>query len=116
MFQLLGPVNPPPGVKVYQGGSLLGLPVFVGNIVKLMIVVAGLYAFINIMLAGYAFMAANGDPKQIEGAWARIYQSLIGLAFVAGSFVLAAIFGQLLFNDPGALLELRIFGPGTITP
>lgn len=106
----LGNVNPPPGVGKYIGGTA-GLSQFVSNIVKLLIVGAGIYAVFNLVLAGYAFMSAGGDPKKIEGAWAKIWQTLLGLAVAAGSLVLAAIFGQLIFGDASALLRLRIFGP-----
>jgi hypothetical protein len=36
---------------------------------------------------------------------------LLGLLFVAGSLVLAAIFGQLVFGDPRVILQPTIYGP-----
>jgi len=72
---------------------------------------AGIYAFFNIIIAGYAFMSAGGNPEKIANAWAKIWQTLLGLVIAAASFVLAAIFGQLIFRDPNALLQLRIFTP-----
>ena len=51
------------------------------------------------------------DSKKIAGAWAQIWQTVLGLAISAGSFVLAAIFGQLLFNDPYFLLRPTIPTP-----
>ncbi len=107
-----GTINPPPGVSQYAGGSIEGLPVFINNIIKFLIIGAGIYALFNLVLAGYAFMSAGDDPKKMEGAWAKIWQTLLGLTFAAGSFVLAAIFGKLVFNDYNALLQLKIFGPG----
>lgn len=109
---IFGQVSPPPGVKVYSGGALEGLPVFVNNIIKIIIVGAGVFALINMVLAGYSFLSAGDDPKKMAGAWGKIWQSLLGLAISAGSFVLAAIFGKLIFNDYDALLQLKIFGPG----
>lgn len=106
-----GTVAPPPGVVNYSGGGIAGLPTFINNLIKFMIVGAGIYALFNLVLAGYAFLSAGDDPKKIEGAWAKIWQTLLGLTFAAGSFVLAAIFGKLIFNDPDALLQLKIFGP-----
>lgn len=84
-----------PGVAV---GSLLQM------IFRLLIVVAGVYALLNFILAGYGFLSAEGDPKKIEGAWAKIWQSALGLAVVAGSFTLAAIFGKLIFGDASFIL------------
>lgn len=88
-----------------------GLLKFANNLLKFVIVVAGLFAFINLIIAGYDFLGAGSDAKKVEGAWKKIWQSLLGLAFVAGSFVLAAIFGWLIFKDPKAILSPQIFGP-----
>ncbi len=76
-----------------------------------MIVGAGIYALINLLLAGYAFMSAGDDSKKVAGAWAKIWQTMLGLAFAAGSFVLAGIFGKLIFGDYNALLQIKIFTP-----
>ena len=64
----------------------------------LLIIGAGIYSLFNLVLAGYAFMSAGDDSKKVGAAWAQIYQTIIGLAVSAGAFVLAAIFGQLIFG------------------
>jgi hypothetical protein len=107
----LGDVEAPPGVRDIEGGALSGLPAFINALVRLLIVGAGIYALINLVLAGYGFLSAGGDPKKIADATAKIWQTLLGLTIAAGSFVLAAIFGQLLFKDPDALLQFKIFTP-----
>jgi hypothetical protein len=76
--------------------------------VWILIVGAGVYALFNFILAGYAFMSAGDDPKKVAGAWAKIWQTALGLAFTAGAFVLAAIFGQLIFGDPLFILKPNI--------
>lgn len=117
MDKIIGKVKPPPGVSAW-GADIAGLSNFLNAIFKFVIVVAGLYAFVNLLLAGYAFMSAGDDPKKMAGAWSKIWQSLIGVAVTAGAFVLAAIFGRLLYG-PGAeswtmLLQLQVFGPSDI--
>jgi hypothetical protein len=109
---LFGEVKPPANIIGFKGLKEGGLTIFINNILKLLIVGAGIFAVINLVLAGYAFMSAGDDPKKVAGAWAKIWQTIMGLAFAAGAFVLAAIFGQLIFGDYNALLQLRIFGPG----
>lgn len=102
-----GTVNPPSylATKSVEGG-------FFGQLINLftnlLIVAGGIYALVNIILAGYTFMSAGGDPKKVEQAWSKIYQTLIGLAFVAGAFVLTAIFSKLLFGDFGTLLTPKL--------
>lgn len=82
-----------------------GIGNFINIIIQFLIVAAGIYALFNFILAGYAFLSAGDDPKKIEGAWAKIWQTALGLTVVAGAFVLAAIFGWLIFGDPNFLLE-----------
>lgn len=113
IFGFFGSISPPPGVNQY--GPLIGDPGglirFANSLLKLIIVGAGIFAFFNVIIAGYTFLGAGGDAKKTEQAWGRIWQSLIGLLFVAGSFVLAAIFGWLLFKDATAILSPQIYGP-----
>ncbi len=100
-----------PSATGYIGTQGEGLIILLNNLVKFVIVVAGLYTFWNLIEAGYGFMSAGEDAKAISKAWAKIWQSLLGLLIVAGSFVLAAIFGYLIFQDPSALLVPKLFGP-----
>jgi len=108
---IFGTVSPPPGVVEYEGGQLAGLPSFVNNILKLLIIGAGIYSVFNLVLAGYAFLSAGDDPKKVTAAWSKIWQTILGLAIAAGAFVLAALFGKIIFNDPKALLQIKIFTP-----
>lgn len=79
-------------------GTLLQL------VFQVLVMGAGIYALFNFILAGYSFMGAGDEPKKVEMAWAKIYQTIIGLAFVAGAFILGAIVGWLIFKDYTFLL------------
>jgi hypothetical protein len=103
-------INPGGGYGELSEGGLINL---LNNILRLMVAVAGIWAFLNLILAGYQFMSAGGDAKKVEEAWGKIWQSLVGLLIIVGSFVLAAIFGYLLFGDAAAILNPKIYGPGT---
>lgn len=85
-----------------------GIGNFLNLIFKLMIVGASIYALFNLILAGYAFMSAGDDPKKVEGAWAKIWQTMLGLLFTAGSFLLAALFGKIIFGEWYAILNPSI--------
>jgi hypothetical protein len=99
--------------EIFKYGSLKGggLVNFLNNIFKLLIVVGGLYALFNIIMAGYGYMSAGDDPKKLEAAGAKIWQSLVGLLIIASAFVLAAIFGWLLFKDATLILKPKVYGP-----
>lgn len=103
-----GTVEQPPALNNFNAVEDGGLGQLLNLILTLMVVGGGVYALFNFILAGYMFFSAADDPKKAEGAWAKIYQTAIGLLFIAGSLLLAAIFGGLIFGDPGFLLKPTI--------
>ncbi len=111
----LGRVTVPDALKNFGGGDVRGgaIGIFLGLIIKLLLVGGGVYALFNLVIAGYSFLSAGDDPKKVEAAWAKIWQTAMGLIFMAGAFVLAAIFGKLIFNDWGFILNPMI---PTLTP
>lgn len=112
MADPFGKITPPaPFTPEKYGGYQTGLIAFLNNVLRLAIMAAGLYAFLNLIIAGYGFISAGGDPKAVSNAWAKIWQSLLGLLIILGSFVLAGIFGYLLFGDATAILRPKIYGP-----
>lgn len=92
-----------------QGGGIVGL---LSNILRLVFVGAGIYALVNLIIAGFQYMTAGGDAKILTAAWNRIWQTLLGLIIIVGSFALAALFGYLIFGDAGYILNPVIYGPG----
>lgn len=80
-----------------------------GNILQLifnvLIVAGGIWALLNFILAGYAFLAAGDNPKGVESAWAKIYQTIIGLVFLVGAFLIAGVIGLLIYGRADALLH-----------
>jgi len=107
---IIGPIESP--MKNTYGNVTTGLVPLLTNVLRLVFVVAGIFAFINLILAGFQYMSAGGDAKQLTAAWARIWQSLLGLAIVVGSFAIAALIGGIFFGDPTIILQPRIYGPG----
>jgi hypothetical protein len=82
------------------------------NIIRLLTIGGGIYALINFVIAGIGFISAGGNPERIAAAWAKIYQSLIGLSVIALSFVFAGLLGILLYGQWNAFLAPTITGPG----
>jgi hypothetical protein len=87
-----------------------GLFLLLNNLFKLVGVIAGVFFVVQIILAGFGYLSASGDPKKTEAAFATIWQSLIGLAIVSVSFVLASFIGKILGIDN--ILTPTIYGPG----
>ncbi len=93
-----GVIPPPSGLEKYSGEPGVAIGALIQKVIWILIIGASIYALFNFVLAGYAFMSAGDDPKKVAGAWAKIWQTALGLAFSAGAFVLAALFGQLIFG------------------
>ena len=109
--QVFGDIKAPPGVDKYGGNPGEGLFILLNNLMKLIIVVAGLYALLNFILAGFEFISAGGNSEKVSKAWAKIWMSLVGLLVAAGSFTLAAVFGKIIFGSYDAILIPKIYGP-----
>jgi hypothetical protein len=102
-----GTVSPPAGM-VADPGAIGRLIV---SIIRLLITAAGIYAIINFILAGYGFMGAGGDPKRVADAWAKIWQTILGLIVVVGAVVIGSIVSSVLLGSPTAIFEITIYGP-----
>ena len=97
------PTNIPDAIGA--SGELTGLITFLNAFLRLVFIAAGLFALFNIIIAGFDFIGAGGDPKNIAKAWEKIWQSALGLLIIVASFLLAAIIGVLFFGSPTAILQ-----------
>jgi len=112
-IDLIGTItNPMPSAYQHLTGTNGGLILFFTNILRVIFAVAGIYAFINFILAGFQYLGAAGDTKALTAAWNRIWNSLLGLIIVVGSFALAALFSQLIFGRADYILNPTLYGPG----
>jgi hypothetical protein len=115
MLELFGSINNPLQTinpKGYGDLKDFGLINFVSNTVKLLMIGAGLFAFINLLLAGIQYLGSQGNTEATTQAWAKIYMSMIGLVVMVAAFALTGILGLLLFGDATAILNPHIYGPG----
>ena len=93
-----------------------GLISFFSNLIRFIMILSGIWTFINLIVAGLEYIASNAEPEIIAKAWRRIYMSLIGLGVIVASFAIAAIIGLILFGDARAILQPQIYGPGSNSP
>ena len=109
MAGTFGTIDSP--IKGY-GAVGTGLPTFITNVITIIFAAAGLFAFFNLMIAGFSYITAAGDTKKIEAATYSINMSLIGLVVMVGAAALTGIISYLLFGNAGAILSPTITGPG----
>ena len=102
-------ISPPTGG---YGGAEGGIVLLLTNVLRLAFAAAGIFAFINFIIAGYQYMTAGGDSKALGAAWARIWQTLVGLLIIVLSFAIASLIGYLMFGDANFILNPKVYGPG----
>jgi len=102
-------ISPPTGG---YGSAETGIVMLLSNVLRLVFAAAGIFAFINFIIAGYQYMSAGGDSKALNAAWGRIWQSLLGLLIVVLSFALASLVSYLMFGRADAILNPKVYGPG----
>ncbi|MBL7159551.1 hypothetical protein ISS85_03680, partial [Candidatus Microgenomates bacterium] len=57
-----GEISPPEAINKWGDPGPGGLILFLNVILRLMFVGAGLFAFFNIIIAGFQFISAGGNP------------------------------------------------------
>ena len=92
--------------------SSLGLSTFITNVITIVFAGAGLFAFFNLMIAGFRYIAAAGDEKKILVATQSISMSLIGLVVMVAAAAVTGVVSYLLFGSATAILSPSITGPG----
>lgn len=115
---IIGDIEPPDWVEKH--GSLevggtegFGLINFFSNALRLLAVAAGLWAIVNLMMAGFEFVTSQGDQDKIKNAQSKIWNSLIGLIIIAASYTIAAIVGWIFFGNAQMIINPQITGVGT---
>ena len=109
--QNIGRIDPPDALNNYSSSEGEGIFAILNNIMKLMIVGAGLFALFNFITAGYQFISAGGDTQKINEAWNKIWQSMLGVLIAAGSFTIAGLLGKLIFGEWTAIISPEITAP-----
>lgn len=86
----IGTITPPGGTvpTVGSGQESDFVAGVVRNGLSLFLIIAFIIALIYFLIAGLMFIFANGDPKNVSSAWARIYWGIIGLVIVLSAFAI----------------------------
>lgn len=110
--EFFGKFSPPQGIDKYSPtGDPANLIFFLSNLLKIIIYAGGLFALINLFISGIQYLGSSGNPEMIKQASTRIWMSLLGLVIIAGSLILAAIFGLVFFGDASLIIKPVIPGP-----
>lgn len=81
----------------------------VSGIVGFLTLIACIWFFIQIILAGFNWIGAGGDKGKTEAAMQKITNALIGLLLVVGAWAVVGVVGTIIGIDilnPGAVLQI----------
>lgn len=85
-----------PGPQFASNAGVSALEKIVGQVIGVMSIVAVLYFTFQVIIAGYAYIAASGDQKAIETARHALTNSVLGLTIVIVAVGLGALIATLM--------------------
>jgi hypothetical protein len=115
----IGGVSPPgaihtlnvaAGAQTDSEGNNIGIIIFISNLIRLFAIVAGIWAMFNLIMGGYTFITSMSDAGAMAKVQNSITMTIIGLAIIAGAYIIAAVIGALLFGDPNFILNPQLQG------
>lgn len=102
---VLGKVTPPPGTPNIATTDPTNGLVRIFNVgLNLVLIAAGLYTLLNLILAGYMYVTSAGDAKRVQEANMRITFTVVGLAIIAVAPLIAALIGIAVYGRWDAIL------------
>ncbi|HSV94913.1 MAG TPA: hypothetical protein VLH94_03020 [Spirochaetia bacterium] len=78
------------------GGNSATLSTLINPIIANVLIISGIAAFIAILLAGFAYITANGDKAKTAQASQALTYGIIGLVVVVAAFVVTRLIGAIL--------------------
>ncbi len=110
---IFGQVSPPPGVAAYdtKSGGSIGLIAFISTMIQAFTVIAGLFVLMQILLARWTYITANGDSAAHGKVRERLTMSIIGIMIIVASYTVAGIIGFIFFGDASFIINPNFQGP-----
>jgi hypothetical protein len=103
MLQLFNQITPPGDVNIPENPQD-GVIMLLNFILRLVFVIAGLYALFNFVQAGFAFLGSGGDSKQIEAGRDKIMWTIVGILLMASAVAIAGLIGIIVYKDWNAII------------
>jgi len=85
----------PTGTGVAERGDLFS---FVANIVRWSLGLTGIILFVIIIVSGFNYATAGGDPKKTQDAISTITNAVIGVFIIGFAFVISNTVLGFIFN------------------
>jgi len=107
----LGGVALPNYVSFYPGSNgSTGLITFISRLINLFVIICGMWSMFNFLFAGYTLISSQSDAKAMSTIRESLTMTAIGIAIIAGSYMLAGLIGLIFFGDASFLITPKITG------
>jgi len=70
----------------------------IGNAIRLIFFIAGLYALVLLLLGGFEWVSSGGDDKKLSSARGKIINAIIGLVVMVAVLTLVILLEQVVFG------------------
>lgn len=92
--QIIGQITPPPQVQALGVGGA-GIGRFLGNLVRIIFLFAGIVAIFMILISAFQMITSGGDKEAVAKARGRLTYAIIGLTLLALTFVIINVISRL---------------------
>ena len=103
--EIIGEIDVPKGVgSMNQEAGGIGVVLFISNMISFIIILGGLWALINIILAAFLYLTGGGKAETHSKVSSKFTMSVIGLLLMIVSYTVAALIGFLFYDNAGYIL------------
>lgn len=105
----LGAVQPPKFIAAYNNAAKgVGLLVFISRLINLFVIICGVWTMFNFLHSGFIFVSYGSDSKAMSEVKDKLTMTAVGLAIIAGAYLLAGLVGLIFFGDATFILDPKI--------
>lgn len=93
---VIGKIQPPSSIAgLTDKGGAAGISIFLGQLVKLAFVAAGLIFLFMVIFSALQWILSGGEKDKVEGARKRLTYAIIGLVVLSLAFVVTKLIGEI---------------------
>jgi hypothetical protein len=111
---VFGRINAPAGVDKYNaqavGAGGIGLMLFVSNLISLSTIIAGIWVFINFIMAGWIYITSSGDSAAHKKVGEKLTMSVMGIVIIVAAYTITALISLIVFGDAKYILSPTLKG------
>ncbi len=116
---VFGRVTAPKGLAGFNyasgADSKIGLISFFSLLLKLASIIAGIWVMFNFIMAGWLYIASDGDAGAHAKVNEKLTHSIIGILIIVAAYTIAGILSLLLFGDALFILSPTVTTIQTIS-